>query len=429
MKTVIIAGGKGTRISEIYPDIPKPMIPIDGVPVLAREIEVLRKQGFTDIILTVHHMAEKIMTYFGDGTSFGVKIEYFIEEKPLGNAGALHYLKDKLTEDFLIINADSMFNVDFERLIQFHRRNSARATILVHPNGHPYDSSLIGYDEEGRVYSWKNKEDNRPAYYHNLVNAGIHILSADILKLLPDKELIDLDRDILKPMVNEGKLFAYKSPEYVKDMGTPERLKQVIDDYESGIIDSKNLLEKQKAIFLDRDGTINKYVGFLTHIEDFELLPGVSDAIKLFHEMGYLVIVVTNQPVIARGEISLEELDEIHKKLETLLGREGAYIDDLFFCSHHPDRGFEGEVLKYKIDCECRKPKPGMLLKAAKIYNMDLSRSWMVGDGERDIKAGKNAGCKTCYLGEAEEKFCQDRTEKSLLDFATYLKEKSNEYL
>ena len=112
MKTIIMAGGKGTRISSVASDIPKPMIKIEGKPVLEREIECLRDQGFTDLIITVSHMAEQILSYFGDGSSFGVKIEYFVEENPLGNAGALFKLRGKLNDDFLLLNADSIFDID-----------------------------------------------------------------------------------------------------------------------------------------------------------------------------------------------------------------------------------------------------------------------------------------------------------------------------
>ena len=148
-------------------------------------------------------------------------------------------------------------------------------------------------------------------------------------------------------------------------------------------------------IFLDRDGTINKYVGFLRNIDDFELLPTVAEAIKQINRSGYLAIVVTNQPVIARGEVTFAELNEIHNKMETLLGAEGAYLDGIYFCPHHPDSGFEGEVAELKIRCDCRKPKPGMLLQAAKDFNIDLTRSYMIGDGEHDRGAGEAAGCKT----------------------------------
>lgn len=400
MKTVIMAGGKGTRISSVASDIPKPMITIEGKPVLEREIECLREQGYKDIIITVSHLGEIIMNYFGDGSKFGVNIEYFIEEIPLGNAGALFKLRDKLSEDFLLLNADSIFDLDFNRFVDFHKRHGGLASILIHPNSHPYDSGLIITSKDGCVERWINKEDERPEWYKNRVNAGVHILTPELLKVKPAEEKIDLDRHILKPLSGTGKMFAYDSPEYIKDMGTPKRYYSVCEDFKKGTPKSKNLLNKQKAIFLDRDGTINKYVGFLRDIDDFELLLGVADAIKKINNSGYLAIVVTNQPVIARGEVTFDELTEIHNKMETLLGNEGAFLNAIYFCPHHPDKGFEGEVTELKIDCECRKPKPGMLLEAANEFNIDLRKSWMIGDGENDTKAGEAAGCRWLRIGK-----------------------------
>lgn len=410
MKVVLMAGGRGTRISELFPDIPKPLIPIDHIPVLEREIISLRDQGFTDIILTIGYMAEKIKSYFGDGEKWGLNIEYFVEEKPLGNAGALFFLD--LKEDFLLLNADAVFDVDFNRMVEFHKQHGGLVTLFTHPNSHPYDSGLIIAGEDGKVEKWLAKEDERPLYYKNRVNAGLHVISPKALELSGvnkeeiGKEIdgkvkkVDLDRQILKPLCGTGTMFCYDSPEYVKDMGTPERFHQVEEDFKKRVVQAKNLANKQKAIFLDRDGTINKYVGFLRKEEEFELLPGVADAIKKINKSGYLAVVVTNQPVIARGEVTYSQLENIHNKMETLLGKEGAYLDGIYFCPHHPHSGYEGEVKELKIDCDCRKPKPGMLLKAAEDLNIDLEKSWMIGDSDSDVAAGNEAGCKTIKIEE-----------------------------
>ncbi len=394
MKTVIMAGGKGTRISSIASDIPKPMIRIGDKPVLQLEIESLRAQGLHDFIITVSHLGHVIMDYFGDGSKFGVDIEYHNEEVPLGNAGALFQIKDKLKEDFLLINGDVLFDIDVNRFIGYHRKKGSLVSLFTHPNSHPYDSGLLFVDENKSVTRWLSKEDERPPYYKNRVNAGTHIVSPAVLGRKIDKEKIDLDRDILKPLCGTGKMFAYDSTEYVKDMGTPERYAQVSCDLLSGKVQRRNLSYKQKAIFLDRDGTVNRYVGFLTDIDDFELLPGAAEAIRTINDSDYLAIIITNQPVVARGEVTFEQLDEIHNKMETLLGMDGAYLDGIYFCPHHPHSGYEGEVKELKIDCDCRKPKPGMFFKAAKDFNIDLSQSYMIGDSDNDMAAGGNAGCK-----------------------------------
>lgn len=430
MKTVIMAGGRGTRISEMFPDIPKPLIPIknkDGIekPVLEWEIESLAAQGFADIILTVSHMHEKIEAHFGDGSRLGVNIEYFVEEQPLGNAGALFKLRDQLTEPFLLLNADAVFDINFNRFVEYHHVHGGLVTLFTHPNSHPYDSGVLIAGADSGVKRWLTKEDVRPQWYANRVNAGLHVIdpiALDMTGIVAEtigtevdgrRVKVDLDRQILKPLCGTGKMFCYDSPEYVKDMGTPERYVAVCRDYANGVVTAKNLSHPQKAVFLDRDGTINKYVGFLRNIDDFELLPGVIEAIKRINSSGYLAIVVTNQPVIARGEVTVPELQEIHNKMETLLGAGGAYLDAIYYCPHHPHKGYEGEIPELKIDCDCRKPKPGMLVKAAEDFNIDLSASWMIGDGENDVKAGIAAGCKAALIGEGE--YGQDMTGDSLL--------------
>ncbi len=431
MKTVIMAGGRGSRISSVISDKPKPMIEIGGVPVLERELICLREQGFTDIIITVSYLAEAIIEYFGDGSRFGVNIEYYEEDKPLGNAGALFKLRDRLSNPFLLLNADSIFDIDFNRLVLYHKAKGGLVTIFTHPNSHPYDSGIIVSDDNRTVLKWYAKEDEKPEWYKNRVNAGIHVIDPSVLDGVDiDEDLIgkeingkvykvDLDRQILKPLCGTGKLFCYDSPEYVRDMGTPDRYERVKKDYQTGIVDAKNLRNRQKAVFLDRDGTLNIEVGFLKNINDLELLPGVSDAVRMINDLGYLAIVVTNQPVVARGEVTFEQLDAIHNKLETLLGNEGAYLDAIYFCPHHPDSGYEGEIMELKVKCNCRKPEPGMLLKAKDDYNIDFSSSWMVGDSERDVMVGNSVGCRTAFIGEKD--FGQTITVKSLLEFSEFL--------
>lgn len=401
MKAVIQAGGKGTRISEITGDIiPKPMLEISGYPILYHQMMNLKKNGITDITVIIGHLGNVIKDYFGDGKQFGLNISYVEEDpqKPLGTAGSLYFLKDKLKENFVFLLADVFIDIDFEKMEQYHIANNADVTLLTHPNGHPFDSDLV-VEEGGVVKAFDYKSNDRTTYnYKNLVNAGVMIFSPSIFKYLTELRKYNYEKDIIVPLINEGKVVSYKSSEYAKDMGTPERYRRVQEDYNSGICDAKNLANKQKAIFLDRDGTINEYVGFLRKEEDFRLIPGVSEAIKKINNSGYLAIVVTNQPVIARGEVTEEELEEIHKKMETLLGLDGAYIDDIYYCPHHPDKGFEGEIPELKIECDCRKPKTGMLEKAAREHNIDLSSSIMIGDSTLDIKMAENAGMQSVLL-------------------------------
>lgn len=396
MKIVIMAGGKGTRIASVNSEVPKPMIEILGKPILQYQVESLRAQGFQEFIFIIGHQGEIIQGYFKDGSDYGIKIDYIVEKEPLGTAGALYFLKSEINEDFLLINGDIIFDINVQRFLDYHKEKKGLVTLFTHPNNHPYDSGII-QAINGKVINWLHKEDER-LWYRNRVNAGIHLISPRLLDMFSEPKKMDLDRDVLKPLISKGELYAYDSPEYVKDMGTPDRYYAVIEDIKKGKVKAKNLSNKQRAVFLDRDGTLNKYVGFLTKIEELELLDGVAEAVKMINESGMLAIIVTNQPVIARGEVDWKELNNIHNKLETLLGNDGAYIDAIYCCPHHPDKGFEGERVEYKIDCDCRKPKPGLIMKAAQDFNIDLQKSWMVGDSLSDIYAGVNAGCKTALI-------------------------------
>ena len=342
MKAVIMAGGKGTRISSITQDeIPKPMLTVGDKPILFHQIECLKKSGIKDIIIVTGHLGHKIKEYFQDGSSLKVNISYFEENplKPLGTAGSLYYLKDKLQEDFILVFGDVFLSVDFARMVIFHQKNKADATLLTHPNSHPYDSDLLitNHDE---VTGFDSKENIRNYDYNNIVNSGIYVFSPRIFNYIKEEKKYGLEKDVIAKMLGKERVYSYHSTEYVKDMGTPERYESVNNDYINGLCERRNLSHKQKAIFLDRDGTINIYKGFLRKKEDLELIPGVSEAIKKINSSEYLCIVVTNQPIIARGESSVQNLEDIHKHLETLLGNEGAYIDGLYYCPHHPDKGF-----------------------------------------------------------------------------------------
>lgn len=407
MKAVIMAGGKGTRVASITHDaIPKPMLKVGSKTILEHQIDCLRKNKIEDIILVIGHLGECIESYFGDGKKFGVHITYIKENPvhPLGTAGALYFLKDKIKEDFILLFGDIMCNVDFGLLYEYHVKHCADVTLLTHPNSHPYDSDLIVVSSNNQVVDFKSKERKRGGEdYSNLVNSGVYVLNPRLLTFLDMPKKCALEKDLIFANLNQIKVVSYRSTEYVKDMGTRERYDKVVQDYYQGKIKKRNLSKKQKCIFLDRDGVINEYRGLITKKDDICLINGVSSAIKKINDSDFLCIVITNQPIIARGDCSVEELNLIHKRIETILGEKGAYIDDLFYCPHHPDDGFKGEVRELKIDCNCRKPKIGLFQEAAKKYNIDLTESYMIGDTWRDIEAGLNAKMKVCYVESGEK--------------------------
>lgn len=405
MQAVIMAGGKGTRLTSITKDkIPKPMVDVLGRPLLEWQIDVLKRYNVDDVCFIVGHLGEKIKEHFGDGARYGINATYIEEKEPLGTAGAFYYLKNWLKEEkFFLIFGDVFFDIDLERMMNFHISKSAEATLFVHPNSHPFDSDLVVLDSDSKVVKFDSKHNTRDYWYENCVNAGLYILNNSVCKDVSVPKKIDLEKELLSSLVNNGDaVFGYRSPEYIKDIGTVERITFTIQDIESGFISKRNLSNKQKCIFLDRDGTINKLKGLLYNIDEFEFEETVIDAISKINHSEWLCIIATNQPVVARGLCTMEDVKNIHKKMQTMLGKNGVYLDDVIFCPHHPDKGYPDENTLYKIKCTCRKPNIGMIEKCADMYNIDLERSWFIGDTTVDIQTGKNAGMHTALVKTGE---------------------------
>ncbi len=398
MYAVIQAGGAGTRLKTITGDLPKVMVELNGKPIIEWQIESLKRSGIQDLVIIISKNGKLISDYCGDGKKFGVNISYIKEESPLGTAGGLYFAKEIIRDDFILCFGDLMLDVDWMRFHRFHKEKGSSLTAFAHPNSHPFDSDLLVTNDEEKITKIDSKHNVRDYYYENLTNAGLYVCSKEVLDFIKEPEKIDFEKVVLKHFVEEGKAYAYRSSEYVKDCGTPDRYYSVEKDLKNGIIHGKSLSNLQKCIFLDRDGTINKYRGLVKKTDELELADDAALAIKTINESSYLAICATNQPVIARGDTTFEELKNIHNKMETILGKGGAYLDGLYFCPHHPAGGFEGEVPELKFDCDCRKPKIGLLKKAQERFNIDLSKSWFIGDTDRDIQTGINAGCRTIFL-------------------------------
>jgi histidinol-phosphate phosphatase family protein len=382
------------------------MIPIAGKPLLEHQVELAKKYGFTDLIFFVHFRADLIEKYFGDGKKFGVQIRYVLEKEPLGAAGAVLAGIENLAERFVVLYGDTMVNVDLQRIWNTHEKAKAAATLLLHPNDHPFDSDLVEIDSNSFVTAFHNRPHAGNVWRQNLVNAGLYVLEKNSLEPFRPSTLnsqlstiLDFGKDIFPAMVRAGKkLFGYNSPEFIKDIGTPERYDKISAQFAAGIVQRSSLATPQRAVFLDRDGTLNVDKNCLRRADELELLPGVAEAVHELNHHGWRTVVVTNQPVIAKGFCDETELQKIHNKLETLLGREHAFIDRIYFCPHHPEKGFPGERSELKIACDCRKPKIGMIEKAVTKLNIDLTQSWLIGDTTTDLQTAKNAGLKSVLV-------------------------------
>ena len=404
MKAVIMAGGKGTRLHDLTGDtIPKPLVSVAGKPILEWQLDCLRRNGIVDICVIVGHLGEKIQNYFGDGGKFGVSICYYMENSPMGTAGALAHIREFLTEPYyLLVFGDTVFDIDIKKMEEFHKRKKSFATLFAHPNSHPYDSDLLLLDSDERVSGFDSKKNTRTYWYDNIVNAGLYILPCEITELIPQERKTDLEKDVLFANYEKHRMYGYRSPEYIKDVGTIDRIQQAEIDILSGVVAAKNISKRQRCIFLDRDGTINKYRGLIYNHNEFKLEDTAAEAIRMINKSSFLAVVASNQPVVARGLCGVEDVELIHRKMKTLLGGEGAYLDLVEYCPHHPDKGYPDENPQYKIPCDCRKPGTGMITKAALQMNIDVSRSWMIGDTTRDIQTAKNVGMRSILVQTGE---------------------------
>jgi histidinol-phosphate phosphatase family protein len=400
-QVVILAGGKGNRLRERLGGLPKPLIDICGKPLLERQIELVKRYGYTHVLLLVSYAAQQIREFCASRNNWGVRIDCIDDGVPLGTAGAMLAVLEYLEEEFLVLYGDTMLEIDLTRFHAFHRSiPNVSTTLFLHPNDHPQDSDLVEIDAAGRITAFHPYPHNVHCHYQNLVNAALYYMRRTAL--VPWRCLtgpLDFGKDIFPAMLERGQvLLGYKSPEYIKDCGTPKRLDKVCADVASGLVANASLDVEQQAVFLDRDGTMIREVNHLSHHAQLELLPGVEEAIRRLNNSSYRSIVITNQPVMAHGDCSTSDLRLIHNKMETLLGLKGAYVDSIHYCPHHPDGGFPGEIAELKITCDCRKPNTGMIDEAVAELNISRGRSWLIGDTTTDMLTARNAGLKSILV-------------------------------
>jgi histidinol-phosphate phosphatase family protein len=400
MKLVILAGGKGTRLG--LKDVPKPMVEINGKPLLEHQIEFSKRYGIDEIFILSGYLSDVIINYFGDGSKWNVKINHIVEPYPLGTAGSLKQLEGRLSERFLVFYGDVVMDFDLKSFIDFDNAYSnSIASIVVHPNNHPYDSDLVEINKNNEVTDFLSKPHDADLIYRNLVNAAVYIFSPKILDFIEKDKGSDFGKNIFPLLLKEKqKIIAYDTAEYIKDMGTKDRFKKVENDLKSGKVARLNKKNLRSAIFIDRDGVLIRDMDKNPTVENFQLLENVKKSISKINDSDYLPIVITNQPMAAKGFIKIEDIENVHKKLETSLGSSHAFVQDIYYCPHHPEKGFKGEVKELKIKCDCRKPGIGLFLKAKEKFNINTSSSWMIGDRETDMLAGKNFGCRTILVGK-----------------------------
>jgi histidinol-phosphate phosphatase family protein len=407
---VLLAGGFGTRLQSIIKK-PKPLVKINNVSIIIDQLNIIKENGFTDVLILVHHQKDKIIRYVLKNKPSGINIKFHTEIIPRGTAGAVFDIITLLKKNFILIYSDIFFRANLKRFLNFHIKNKSDITPFIHPNNHPYDSDIV-IVENGVIKKIFKYPHLKNFYANNLVMSGIFICSIDIFKQLPsnDTAKFDLTKDLLIPSLNNNKykVCGYKSTEYLKDMGTPKRLAEVKND----ILKNKHNLLKldnpRAAIFFDRDGTILESCGYLVDINQIKFVKNLPESIKKINTNNDLAIMVTNQPQIAQGRLTFQKLKKIHDYIEFNLGLSGSIIDDIYFCPHHPDKGFEREVVDLKIKCKCRKPNIKLINDAARNNNIALDQSWFIGDSWRDMDLARRVGLRSIFIKTKDFFKCED---------------------
>jgi mannose-1-phosphate guanylyltransferase/phosphomannomutase len=395
MHAAIIAGGRGTRAAAMTADlIPKALLPVAGVPIIFRQMRVLRREGVARVSVLAGHLGDRLRPALEpEAAALGLTLQVVVEPKPLGTAGCLTAL-DPGTQEILIVYGDMLFDIALAPLWEAHRQKNALLTVVAHPNDHPRSSDLI-VERDGLVREILPHGRPRRDDHRNLVPAGLYLASPAFFAALEPGAEADMIEDVLPRLIATGALIAvYNTPEYLRDIGSPARHALAERDLLGDGIGVLNSAYPRPAIFFDCDGVLNEEPGDpgVVTPDDVKTIPGAGTALRRARAAGLLTVAVTNRAQVAKGLVTFEGLAHILGRLEALLAEDGGVLDRIYACPHHPDSGFPGEVAALKISCECRKPGTLLLRQALADLPIDRPRSMLIGDSLRDIGAARGIG-------------------------------------
>ena len=374
-QAVILAGGRGTRLKPITDTLPKPLVAFHGRPFLSYLLEQLKGQGIQNVLLLVGYLAHLIREYCGDGSQWGLHVDYVESPVEAETGQRLMDAAPLLAPCFLLTYCDNYWPMRLEPMWQTFCESAPLAMVTVYANRDGYTRNNLRVDDEGKVVDY---DPGRTAPNLNGVEIGYAILSRKVLEYLPEDN-VRFEHTVYPTLAADGLLRAYPTEHRYYSVGSLERLPL-----------TEAFLKPQRAVILDRDGVLNERplrAHYVRSREEFRWLPGAIEALKLLQGAGYKLILASNQSGIARGVMTEPDLERLHKFMADDLTRANVALDAIYFCSHGWDDG-----------CLCRKPLPGMLFQAQRDFHLDLTKTLFVGDDERDQEAGEAAGCLTALV-------------------------------
>ena len=406
MQVVVLMGGLGTRLREYTKTCPKPLVDINGKPFFSYQLEIMKIAGFRKYVFCLGYRSEQIEEYFGNGSEFGVEIQYSYDgEELLGTGGAVCKALPYLEEDFLLIYGDSFMDINFfEVLVRYWQgcREGKTALMTIMRNNGRYDKSNV-LCRDGKIILYDKRF---PSAEMDYIDYGVSVFKRTLFENNISRKF-DLS-DLQNKLSLEGHLSCCETERRFYEIGNPDSL-----------VEFRNYAEnrwgkKREAIFLDRDGVINEIVwnedieqlDSPLNVQQFKLLPGVEQALLQLSQKGILIFVVTNQPAAAKGKTKYTSLCDINRQFVLSMKEKGIDIADVEMCPHF---SIAGPLTKenYLIrECNCRKPKTGLIQRILSKYNIDINMSWMVGDSATDILCGKQAGLHTAFIGKYKCDLC-----------------------
>lgn len=377
-QAVILAGGRGTRLRPLTDTRPKPMVEFHGKPFLEYLVEMLREQGFERVLMLLGYLPEVIRGYFGDGSRWGVQIDYSVSDADDLTVRRVQLVEERLEPCFLLMYCDNYWPMRMESMWERFTTANVPAMITVYSNKDKYSRDSVRVGADGYVHVF-DRSRTTPGLQG--IEISYAILTRPVLALLPKHDAL-FEEAVYPQLVRQRQLLAYVTDHRYYSVGSLERLPL-----------TEAFLARRLTVMLDRDGVLNKKppkAHYVRTWEEFEWLPGAQEALRLFTAAGYRVIVVSNQAGIARGAMTAAALAHIHERMKTEAAQTGGQIEAVYCCLHDWSAG-----------CECRKPKPGMLFQAQRDFHLDLSRTLFIGDDERDAQAADAAGCPSVLVSDA----------------------------